>query len=446
MVVFFSSGFMINIFLCILAVCGASLAGAAMDPRFELDPMTLSGARAPTKSSAKSERTNPPNPEKRRSLRGKQRKQTQTVSRRSNAGETPGQSFTLESPIPMLSEQEVVDRIREAWNSILPAGPDLHKPISLQTSTFSLTLDAARYPTFAAMDGARILLDRGGAIPPLVRSIIQGKEPSLRIISDTPSGTKRFMSSMLEAGKFYSVEENFSMDFGVDPKLSIHADFKIEKSAESLIKQDVVLMNSGLGATPRSLIEFLKKEGFSLYEPFASLKQQAVHKPLSIHQITTKKQTEIVDAILGAFSISSDRDLRLDVFAADDNGISLTVKAERYFERDGRRFVISSFDGDPVNYTLFRILETKGFRVVILEAQDDFRKISEKILSNMKIKGAFARHNLLQNSTANYSLEMSGFKLDDADLPGGGLFITNLEMDGMLRNLLMENGYSINSR
>ena len=56
-------------------------------------------------------------------------------------------------------------------------------------------------------------------------------------------------------------------------------------------------------------------------------------------------------------------------------------KAERYFERGGQRYVVTSFDGDPVNYTLFRILETKGYNVVILEAQDDFRKISEKLIA-----------------------------------------------------------------
>ena len=136
----------------------------------------------------------------------------------------------------------------------------------------------------------------------------------------------------------------------------------------------------------------------------------------------------------------------MDVFATDNNGISLAVKAERYFERGGRRFVITSFDGDPVNYTLFRILETKGFQVVILEAQDDFRKILEKILHRMKIKGTFAKNNLLQNSTANYSLQMSGFNLDDAGLPGGGIFLTNLGMDRIIRELLTENGYSIYSR
>jgi hypothetical protein len=372
----------------------------------------------------------------------------QGVSRGSGAAETPGHSLKLESPIPMLSEQETVDRVRETWDRIVPAKPDLPKlkPLVLQTPTFTLTLDAERYPTFAAMDGGLILLDQGGAIPPLIKSLINEKDPTVRIVSDSQSGTKTFMSSLLKAGGFHSVEENSSMDFGTDPKLSFRSDFRIEKSPESRINKDLVLVNSGLGATPPVLSEFLKKEGFSLYEPFATLKKYAVNNSRTIHQITAKNQADIVDAILKAFSVSPDLDRRLDVYGADNNGISLSVKAERYFERGGQRFVITSFNGDPVNYTLFRILETKGFQVVILEAQDDFRKVSEKILASAKIKGGFAKHDLLLNSAANYSLQMSGFNLDDADLPGGGMFLTNIEMDGLISELLTENGYSIKSR
>lgn len=507
-----SSSTTVNTTLCLLAFFGASVVGAAMDPRFELDPATLSGTGQLSKPTVKSEkRANPSKIEKTSFNKGNHgssytvkpgdhlfkilmrdyglsnneaesfieeirrenniydikrlkigqiitippvrrradgslklvQHEKEALSGRSNAAETSAHSFTLEPPVPMLSEQEVVGRVREAWDRIVPPKPDLLKPLDLKTSTFSLTLDEKRYPMFTAMDGGRILLDQGNAIPPLVKSLIQGKEPSLRIVSDSPSGTKKFISSMLEAGGFYSVEENFSMDFGVDPKLTYHADFKIEKSPESLIKQDIVLLNSALNPTPPALGDFLKKEGFSLYEPFAFIKQHVAHNSRPVFQITSKKQPEIVDAILKALSIPSDRDRPLDVFAADNNGISLSVKAERYFERGGQRYVITSFDGDPVNYTLFRILETKGFQVVILEAQDGFRKVSEKILSRMKIKGSFAKHNLLKNSTTNYSLQMSGFNLDDSELPGGGLFITDLEMDRIIRELLTENGISV---
>ena len=41
---------------------------------------------------------------------------------------------------------------------------------------------------------------------------------------------------------------------------------------------------------------------------------------------------------------------------------------------------------------------------------------------------------------------MSGFKLDDALLPGGGIFLTDRAMDRIVRDLFTENGFTINNR
>lgn len=352
-------------------------------------------------------------------------------------------SLKLDSPVTALSEQEALTMVQGVWNQIIPAQKGDQKPLALKTSTFSLTLDPSRYPTFARMDGGRIVLDQNGSIPPLVKSLIEEKDPSVKIINQLGIGRKQFMASLLESAGFYSVEENFNMEFGVDPKLTVQADFKIEKTRESLVKQDILLVNSGRTALPPTLAKFLQKEGFALYEPFASLKAFAQHDSRTVHYISATKQPEMIDSILSAFSVLPERDRPVDVFATDNNGISLSVKAERYFERAGKRYVVTSFDGDPINYTLFRILETKGYNVVILEAKDNFRKIAEKIISRMKIKGQFAEHSLLQDKSAGYSLQISGFMLDDATLPGGGLFLTDRVLDPIIKDLVLENGLSI---
>lgn len=357
-----------------------------------------------------------------------------------------GQSFMLESPVRPFSDQEASVKFRQVWDKLLPPLKGEQKPIMLQSPSFSLTLDPQRYPIFATMDNGKILLDQNATIPSLVKVLISEKDPLVRIISESPVNGKRFMSAMLASAGFYSVEENFSMDFGVDPKLTVHSDFKIEPTPESLINQDIVLMNSG--HVPLSLVieGFLKKEGFTLYEPFASVKSAVPAVQRTLYQVTTKNQSDIIDTLLSFISVTPDKDRLLDVFAADNNGISLSVKAKRYFERNGQRHVVTSFDGDPVTYTLFRILETKGFQVLILEAQDDFRKISDKLLPRLRIQGSYAQHTLDHDLGANYSLKMSGYKLDGAGLPADGLFLTDLELDRVIRDLLTENGYSINSK
>ena len=356
------------------------------------------------------------------------------------------QVLRLESPEMALAELEASVQIRQTWNKLLPPPTGGLKPIMLQSPAFSLNLDPQRYPVYAAMDNGRILVDRNASIPPLVKTLITEKDPAVRIVSESPLNGKRFLSAMLDSAGFYSVEENFSMDFGSDPKLTIHSDFKIEKTAESLIKQDLVLMNAAQIPFPGVISDFLRKEGFTVYEPFASFKPASTPATGRMHQVTSKKQTDIIDALLSSISIVPDKDRRLDVFAADNNGISLSVKAERYFERGGQRYAVTSFDGDPVTYTLYRILETKGYQVAILEPGDDFRKVSERLLSCLRIPSTYAQHRLSPDMGGNYSLHMSGFKLENPEYPVSGVFLTNLELDRVIRDLLTEGGYSIISK
>lgn len=356
---------------------------------------------------------------------------------------TGGQMLRLEPPEVVFSELEAGARIRQAWNKLLPPPAGGQKPVELQSPMFSLTLDPQRYPVFTAMDNGRILVDRNDSIPPLVKTLITEKEPSVRIVSESPLAGKRFLASMLNSAGFYSVEEDFRMEFGSDPKLTIHSDFKVEKTAESIIRQDLVLMNAGANPFPRVVSEFLKKEGFTVYEPFASPKSVPTGSTGRLLQVTSKKQSDMIDALLLSISIIPDRDRRLDVFAVDNNGISLSVKADRYFEYAGKRYVVTGFDGDPIAYTLYRILETKGYQVALLQATDDFREVTEKILSCMHIPGIYAQHSLNPDVEGNYALHMTGFMIERPDFPAAGAFLTNLELDRVIRDLLVEAGYSI---
>ena len=64
----------------------------------------------------------------------------------------------------------------------------------------------------------------------------------------------------------------------------------------------------------------------------------------------------------------------------------------------------------------------------------------------MKMNGLFGQHSLLQDESSGYSLQMSGVKIDDAMLPGGGTFLTDRSMDRIVKDLLIENGFDVNSR
>jgi len=360
---------------------------------------------------------------------------------------TAGKTFTLTAPSAAApDEQETLRQIKGVWDRIVPPKSELNKPLTLHSPTFTLTLDPQRYPMYATMDGGRILVDRKNTIPPLVKSLIQEKEPSVRIVSETPANARQLLATMLETAGFYSVEENFNLELGADPMITIHSDFKIEKAADSLVNQDVVLLNDERQELPTALRGVLKKEGFTVYEPFAAPGPLIVRPARNFGQIGVSTQPEMVDAILVSLAVSPERDRTLEVFGADDNGISLSVKADRSFVSSGQKYVINRFDGDAVTYTLFRILETRGYRVITLDRKDDFRKSTEKILSGMKIRGAYGRHDLIREEGLPYSVQMSGFWLDAPSLPGGNLFLTDLAIDRVVRSLLLENGFNISTR
>jgi len=349
----------------------------------------------------------------------------------------------LQPPDMELSEQEAAVQFQRVWDSVVPSGPGRSSADIINSTKFSLTLDPQRFPTYATMDGGRILVDKNDSIPPLVKSLIVEKNPAVRIVSESPLNRKRFLKGMLDSAGFYSVAEDFRMDFGSDPLLTIHSDFKVEKSAESVVKFDILLMNAGQTSYPRAIKDFLKNEGVTVHEPFAQSRSAVAASKGQFYQITSRNQTDIVDSLLASLSIQPEKNKRLDVFAADDNGISLAVKAERYFERDGQRHVITRFDGDPITYTLFRILEAKGYQTVILDKQDDFPRVTEKLLSRMRIQGGYERQYIDFGADANFSLQMSGFKVEATGRPEAELFLTNLEIDSVVRHLLQESGYKI---
>jgi len=342
-------------------------------------------------------------------------------------------------------ESAGLDAVRQVWGSLVPSQAVSSRPISIEDKNFSLSLDPETFPSFPAADGGRVLVDAGGKIPLLVRSLIEEKEPSVRIVSESPRNRKRFMASLLAGARFYSVEDNVSLSFGADPKLTVKADFKVEKTPESVLTHDVVLMNveEYRRGMPPSLVQFLRREGFQVVEPFPGRDEAPLRGGRTLHQVTARETRGIVDGLLRALNVRYEADRSVELYGMADGGLRLDVRADRYFE-DGRdRYVVSYFDGDPVSYTLTRLLETRGYRVVVLDPKDDFRKVSEKLLARLRLPGVFGQHDLLQYRDAPYGIQMSGIRMRGQGAGGETVFLTNVELDPLFRDLLDYNGYSV---
>jgi len=417
----------------------------AMDPQFELSPQLVLGAKgkeAPEKSSAvqtvkKVTVTTKDRPKQlKRSVEKHAKHLQQTVSLK---------TATLS---PSYKTDQLSVGLLPAWENLvssstaeLPAGL-----LSFQSDSFSLTLDPARYPMLPGQDGSTILLDPTGSLPPLVRMLIQEKGRTLKVVGSPNQDSRKFLGELLGASGFYSVEEKPLLEFGNDPRLTVRADFKVEKTADSLVKNDIVLVNAGQSPSSPNLASFLKKEGVSILEPFVKIPSGPTAAKHQLYSISPKSQSDMVDTLLGVLSLSYDSNRRVELFSVAENGFGLSVQTDRYFERGGQRYVITRFTGDPVAYTLLRLLETKGYRVIILEKQDGFRTVAEKIFTKMDLAVSYAPQLLVSDPDGRYSLELSGVLLENASKSGGRVVLTDRSLDPGMRAVLSDYGYSIEER
>jgi hypothetical protein len=273
-----------------------------------------------------------------------------------------------------------------------------------------------------------------------VKNLLLSQEKNVRVVSENPKNRQQFFRALLAATKFYSVGENFSVDFGSDPQLTVRADFRIEKNQESLLKHEMTLLSvkEGGSAMPPSLVEFLGKEGFEVMQPFADQQHQAVKRG-DLVQILDRDFKEIADGFMQSLGVPYEKDRRVELFNIRESGISLQVNADRYFEKAGDRFVVSYFEGDPIRYTLTRLLETRNYRVIILDHKDDLARVTDKFLVGMKMPGRFVKQELWPGGENQYSLKLSGVMIKRKGA-GGDLFITDRDLDPLIVNLIDVNG------
>ncbi len=342
------------------------------------------------------------------------------------------------------SDANSLDVVKNVWSRLVPPDSVGTGSFDFTSAAFSLSLDPDKYPVFSAADGGKILVDGARSLPPLVTSLIQEKTPGIRIVAEDPGNRKLFFKSLLASAGFYSVEDNFTVEFGSDPKITVNADFKIEKNPESLLHQDITLLNVGENQRklPEHLLSFLEKKGFRVIEA-SPLNSGGVVEDHVLWQILASEPNRIADSLLQALSLPYDSGKSIELYAAKDSGIKLDVRADRYFENDGRSFVVSIFNGDPINYTLMRLLETKGYRVIMLEAGDDLQKVSDKFISQLHIVGGFGKHDLWSIRNAGYGVQLTGVMIHGKKNVGKNIFITDRKIDPLLKDLAGANGYSL---
>jgi hypothetical protein len=333
---------------------------------------------------------------------------------------------------------------RLIWEKLLPGRQPSKEAVSIKGNSYSLELDPERFPLFPAADGGKILIEASGELSPLVRSLIQQNDPKTRIVTYTPSNQKRFFAGLLSAAGFYSVEEDFSVAFGADPILTVSTDFKVENDSNSPLQNDIFLFNTGSrsGGFPPALTEYMASQGFRVIDSNSSGITESTPVDGAVSVITEKEPSVMADRLMSALNLGYVKEKEIDLLNMGDGGIGLRVKADRYFEKNGEKFVVSAFKGDPENYTILRLLEAQRYHVIMLTPEEDFRSVSGKILSQLRLPSRYEMQELLGSGDIPYTIRMSGIMVKT---PGkqGKIFLTAARPERIITELLELNGYII---
>ncbi|TLN03213.1 peptidoglycan-binding protein LysM [bacterium] len=365
------------------------------------------------------------------------------VKRAKSSKKAPAATVSQSFRIPAVKGQDI-QWTREVWDRILQQGRQETAPLVVQERNFSLSLDPERYPVLPAADGGKIVIDEEGTLSPLVKTILREKDPGIRIVTGNPYDRKSFFSSLLAAARFYSVEENFSVDFGTDPKLTVTTDFKIEKTAESLLKNDIVLVNlqGNRKGLPPSLRAFLDKEGFQVVETSPVYSDEPDGQKI-LYSIEGSGRDSIVDDLYSALSVSCEKNRGLLLDDGALSGVTLSVRADRYSENNNQKVVVSFSEENPVQYTLLRLLELKGYRVVMLNPEDDFKEISEKLLPALGVSAVYGMQHLWKQDGTPFNVQLSGFVVSEGDRSGTRKILTNIPIDPLVEELARYKGFDV---
>jgi hypothetical protein len=127
-----------------------------------------------------------------------------------------------------------------------------------------------------------------------------------------------------------------------------------------------------------------------------------------VRQVTAADPLRLVDGILAALYIKVSRDKVIEGGIDSLSGGLFSIKVGRYFEFGGNRYVIGEPTSDPFLYTMLRILETAGYRVVTVAPSNELTAQSRHLLQQLGITFAAGRYRLTPKTTPFDTRELSG--------------------------------------
>jgi hypothetical protein len=334
---------------------------------------------------------------------------------------------------PARNNSTLPDYITEFWVKLLPGA----EPAGTATPVSGNTSDADSYPWLPTADGGRIVIVPAGTLQSVVDQLA-GKNKGSRIVAED-ADRKRFLSVLLKATGFETVEENGEVSVGDDPKLTFSADFKIVGKSRDHKKSEVILLTDATGKNaciPTEINGILSRNGFRVVESCTGNRLSSPVTRIELKSITSRNQEEIVDSLLRALDVTASRSRYMVVPSGRKGSTMLGIMADRYFEKAGRRFIVKFIDKNPFDEGLLSLFEYERYSTIRIAKKDDFRMITGKILEQMNLRNGYDKYRFRADEGGRYTLELTGFLIDRDGDKMKRLCITELPVDDTTSRLV----------
>jgi hypothetical protein len=281
-----------------------------------------------------------------------------------------------------------------------------------------ITIDTNKFPVLQLTEDKKIILNYGNQLNPDLIDLLQSERSDFEVVTIREKDSiKSVLDKVIDSAGYFSVDKNRNpLVIGDKTQIKIVGDWIIYPDE---LLEDITVLNllANKGeSVDTHLKDYIRKYGVNLVDidmkgktdqgkiDESSNSDQANPESKEMAFINATQTIEIVDSLLSLLGQNVYKDSKVNMFYGDIKGFNLEVKADRYFERGGRKHIIGFTD---ISQKLRGVIARQGIRFTAIPLTlDDPMMVIEHVLDFLAIRYDSPKPRFAANPSNNNKVEM----------------------------------------